>query len=61
MKILSAIIFKLCTVNGIHNEEAVLTCFDKYVNCSITQAVTDAKDTEQKAIIQLNKCMKTKG
>lgn len=56
MKALTAAIFKLCTANGIHNEEAVLSCFDKYVNCSIRYEDFKAKDKQKEALKKLEKC-----
>ena len=57
MKLLSVAIFKLCfAAHGLNNQEAILTCFDKYVNCSINIETMKHLEPEKKAIEALSKC-----
>lgn len=52
MKLLVAAIFKICTQQGLYDDERILSCFDHYVNCSITMKTA----TEAAALKQLEKC-----
>ncbi len=57
MKLLVAAILKICTTaHGVHNEEALQTCFDKYTNCTLTMEVIQSEKPEIAALKRLNTC-----
>jgi hypothetical protein len=57
MKLLSAAIFKICFATyGLNDEEKLLTCFENYMNCSITTKTTAAPDPQKAALEKFKTC-----
>ncbi len=56
MKILVAAIIKICASYNDPNSEAMLDCFDKYVNCTVTEQTIQAKKPEVASLKRLNLC-----